>query len=427
MSQRTPRSKHAGRRQPGPWPAPSGRRPTVWLAAVALILAASLAAAALAGHHDQRSPVSPWAISATRGQPTQARAGGQARTATTASALPALSAAQSAGQRVIYSYSGLTPPASLLDWIRHGEVGGVIFFGPNISSDSQLAQAIGELDSANASKQNPLRSFPLLLMTDQEGGLIRRLPGAPLLSERQIGESAHAGAQAEDAGAGAAASLAGVGMNVNLAPVLDVYRAPGDFDDQFGRSYSTSAGQAAYLGERFIKAQQARHVAATAKHFPGLGAAARSQDTDLGPVTLDVPLSTLRSVDEYPYQAAIAAGVKLIMVSWAIYPVLSGQLPAGLSPAVVQGELRDRLNFTGVTITDALEAGALQPYGTIGHRATMAASAGMDLILCSAQNPQEGEQARESLQEAYRTGELPKTPFQDALRRIIALRSSLTH
>ena len=73
-------------------------------------------------------------------------------------------------------------------------------------------------------------------------------------------------------------------------------------------------------------------MAATAKHFPGLGTAARSQDTDAGPVTLDVPLSQLRDRDEAPYPAAIAAGVKLIMVSWAIYPALDAARPAGLSP-----------------------------------------------------------------------------------------------
>jgi len=95
-------------------------------------------------------------------------------------ALPPLSPAQLAGQRVIYSYSGLTPPANLLRWIRSGKVGGVIFFTGNISSQAQLASVAAELNQANASPGNPLRHYPLLLMTDQEGGLVRRLPGAPI-------------------------------------------------------------------------------------------------------------------------------------------------------------------------------------------------------------------------------------------------------
>jgi beta-N-acetylhexosaminidase len=340
-------------------------------------------------------------------------------------ALPSLTPAQRAGQRVIYSYAGLEPPASLLSGIRHGQVGGVIFFGGNISSRAQIAGVIKQLDQANASASNPLHAVPLLLMTDQEGGLVRRLPGRPAQSEKQIGEAAHPAAAAKAAGTGAGQNLAGVGMNVNLAPVLDVYRAAGDFDDQFGRSYSTSPQVVSALGADFIKAQQATGVAATAKHFPGLGAAASSQDTDAQPVTLDLSRHALRTIDEYPYQAAIAAGVKLVMVSWAVYPALARGTPAGLSSAVVNGELRSRLGFRGVTITDALEAGALQAFGTTGHRATLAVRAGMDLILCSGQKASQGRQARNALATALSNGTLSASVFGAALTRIIALRTGL--
>jgi len=340
-------------------------------------------------------------------------------------ALPSLTPAQKAGQRVIYSYGGLDPPASLLSWIRHGEVGGVIFFGGNIASRAQIAGVIRQLDQANASASNPLHAVPLLLMTDQEGGLVRRLPGRPVQSEKQIGGAAHPAAAARAAGTGAGRNLAGVGMNVNLAPVLDVYRVAGDFDDQFGRSYSTSPPVVSALGADFIKAQQATGVAATAKHFPGLGAASSAQDTDARPVTLNLGLHALRTVDEYPYRAAIAAGVKLVMVSWAVYPALAKNTPAGLSSAIVNGELRGRLGFRGVTITDALEAGALQAFGTTGHRATLAARAGMDLILCSGQRASQGRQARNALATALSNGTLNASVFGAALTRIIALRTGL--
>jgi beta-N-acetylhexosaminidase len=369
-----------------------------------------------------------FAVSAA-GQPTpgQASASGTASSRATAAsslALPRLTPAQLAGQRVIYSYTGLTPPARLLRWIRHGLVGGVIFFGGNISSRAQIAGVISEFDRANASPHNPLRALPLLLMTDQEGGLVRRLPGAPVLSEKQIGASARPVAAATRAGTGAGKNLAGVGMNVNLAPVLDVFRQPGNFDDQFGRSYSMNPHVVSKLGASFIAAQQATGVAATAKHFPGLGAASASQNTDEAPVTLNLSRHTLRTDDEFPYRAAIAAGVRLVMASWATYPALA-PTPAGLSSAVIQGELRQRLGFTGVTITDALEAGALNPFGTIGHRATLAARAGMDLILCSGQTPSEGKRARIALADAITTRGLNRTKFQAALERIFALRSSL--
>jgi beta-N-acetylhexosaminidase len=329
-----------------------------------------------------------------------------------------------AGQRVVYSYRGLTPPASLLWLIRHGEAAGVIFFASNISGRAQISAVIGKLDRAAASRLNPVRS-PLLLMTDQEGGQVRRLPGGPVLSEKQIGQSAAAADLAASAGAGAAMNLRGAGMNVNLAPVLDVYRTAGGFLDQFGRSYSSSPSEVADLGAAFIRAQQARGVAAAAKHFPGLGAAATSQDTDVRPVTLRLPVTTIRNVDELPYRAAISAGIKLIMVSWAVYPAFDPARPAGLSSAIVQGELRKRLGFSGVTITDALEAGALKPFGSFFHRSQLAAAAGMDLILCSGQNVADGDGAMDGLASGYRAGTLGHAAFTASLRRILALRAGL--
>jgi beta-N-acetylhexosaminidase len=332
-----------------------------------------------------------------------------------------LSSLQLAGQRVIYSYSGLTVPAALLDAIAAGQAAGVIFFGGNISGDAQIAAAIQQL--VQAQQQSPV-SAPLLLMTDQEGGEVRRLPGAPALSEKQIGESSDPALEASQAGTGAGQNLAGVGMNVNLAPVLDVYYKSGNFIDEYQRSYSNNAPVVTECGQAFITAQQQAGVAATAKHFPGLGSATKSQDTDTGPVTLTVSLSGLRGKDEVPYPPAIAAGVKLIMVSWAIYPALDATYPAGLSTAWVQGELRGRLGFGGVTITDAIEAGALTSFGSYGQRGVLAAQAGMDLLLCSAQDPAEGQDVTSALASALDGGQLSSTAFDAAVQRVTALRTS---
>src|SRR5256885_11427803 len=128
-----------------------------------------------------------------------------------------------AGQRVIYSYSGLTPPDSLLQRIRAGQAAGVIFFGENISSLSQIRSVVQQLRDANAQSPAP---HPLLLMTDQEGGLVRRLPGEPVLSEKRIGLSSDPPAQATAAGTGAGGNLAGGSMHVHLAAALDVHGKP---------------------------------------------------------------------------------------------------------------------------------------------------------------------------------------------------------
>jgi beta-N-acetylhexosaminidase len=341
------------------------------------------------------------------------------------SAVSQLSVAQLAGQRIVYAYSGLTPPASLLAAIRAGEAGGVIFFAPNVSSTSQLRAVINQLQ--RASLASPVHKR-LLMLTDQEGGEVRRLPGAPALSEKQIGQSADPVPVARKAGAGAGQTLNAVGMNVNLAPVLDVYRRAGNFIDQYQRSYSDQTGTVAALGAAFVSAQQAAGVAATVKHFPGLGAAGQSQNTDLGPVTLGASLATLRSADETPYRSAIAAGVKLVMTSWATYPALDRQRPAGLSSAVIGGELRGRLGFRGVTITDGIDAGAVTPFGGLGRRAVLAASAGADLVLCVTTNPNDntpaqGVRARNAIAAALGAHQLNRVAAQQSAARILSLRA----
>lgn len=334
---------------------------------------------------------------------------------------------QLAGQRIIYAYAGPSPPASLLRKIRRGEAAGVIFFAPNAPTRATLRSAVRELDLANAA--SPIRA-PLLLMTDQEGGQVRRLPGPPEYSEKQIGERPDAIALARVAGKGAAANLASVGLNVNLAPVLDVYRESGDFIDQYERSYGRNPTRVGELGAAFIAAQQAARVAATAKHFPGLGAASRSQDTDERPVALRQSLRTLRATDEKPYEAAIAAKVKLVMLSWAVYPALDRTRPAGLSRTVLQGELRGRLGFQGVTITDSLGAGALAAFGGPAERGLLAAEAGDDLLLCSARHPEEnsptiGTRAQDGVASGMVAHEIARSEAEAAAATVIALRRSL--
>jgi beta-N-acetylhexosaminidase len=339
------------------------------------------------------------------------------------SPLPRLTTSQLAGQRVVYSYPGLNPPQALFARIRQGQAAGVIFFGENISGRTQIAGVIRRLQAARL--RSPIRT-PLLMMTDQEGGIVKRLPGAPALSAKQMGAARNNTAVTRDMGRGAGLNMRGVGMNVNLAPVLGVYRQAGNFLDQFQRSFSMNRFTVRRLGSTFLAAQQRTGVAATVKHFPGLGAATANQNTDLGPVTLRLSLSTLRNVDMFPYPAAIAAGVRLVMASWAVYPALDPSRPSGLSSRIIQGQLRGRLGFEGVTITDAIEAGALQRFGGIGNRTVLAARAGMDLLLFSNKLVGEGDQGLGALTAALRSGRLGRPAFQASVERILALREALS-
>jgi beta-N-acetylhexosaminidase len=92
---------------------------------------------------------------------------------------------------------------------------------------------------------------------------------------------------------------------------------------------------------------------------------------------------------------------------------------------VVQHELRARQGFNGVTVTDALEAGALKAYGTPGQRAVDAAGAGMDLLLCSSGDVNQGEAATAALVDALNHGQLSRPGFDSAVARINTLRGGL--
>jgi beta-N-acetylhexosaminidase len=348
-------------------------------------------------------------------------------------AVERLSIKQLVGQRVIVSYNGREPPEKLFKMIRGGRVAGVIFFGantgfvpPNFATErSHLRKLIRRMQEARREASPKILRRPLLMMTDQEGGLVRRLGGAPGNSEREIGEAANRRKLAKQAGKGAGENLSSVAMNVNLAPVLGVIDSGDGFLGQFQRSYGFNRREVARLGRLFIQAQQGRGVAATAKHFPGLGAATKNENTDAGPVTLDIPLSRLRTKDELPYKKAIAAGTRLIMLSNALYPALDDKRPASMSPRIIRKELRARLGYAGVTITDALEAGGLSSIGSIRRRGVQGARAGADLLLFSNQELNEGAEGSSALRRALREGRLDRDAFEESALRVLKLRNEL--
>ena len=254
---------------------------------------------------------------------------------------------------------------------------------------------------------------------------MKRLPGGPINSEKDVGSSPHPVVAAIQAGHDAAEALKACGCNTNLAPVLGVYRSEGDFLDQWERSYSNDSHIVAECGTAFLMTQQMANTIATAKHFPGLGAATQAENTDLEPVTINLSLKELREVDMAPYRPAIAAGVDMVMTSWAVYPALDEQFPAGLSKKIIHGELRGRLGFRGVTHTDALEAGSLAAFGDAGRLGVLATEAGIDLLLASQRNVTQGEVIFDALMSALESGELTEREFSESTERIMRLRRKL--
>ncbi|KAB5545815.1 glycosyl hydrolase [Coniochaeta sp. 2T2.1] len=337
-----------------------------------------------------------------------------------------------AGAHVVYSWpKTIPPPNDLVNLVRDGVVGGVILFGENVGNGTSDAleslQSNYQASPAGAVFDRYFRmTGPLFITTDQEGGQVRRIKtGGPFLTAKQTGASPDPAAAGATAGEQAAEALSGDNFNSNLAPVLDVYRQAGDFTDYFQRSYGNTSAVVSAAATAFIKAQQAAGIPATAKHFPGLGSATHQQNTDAGPVTLNLPLEEIRAIDEGPYLSAIAAGLDLVMPSWAVYPAMD-DMPSGLSSKWIRNELRERLSFKGVTITDALEAGALTPFGDLPAVSVMAAKAGMDMLLASQRNVTQGEVVRSALVAALKSGEVDWHDFIASTKRVLTLRTKLS-
>lgn len=333
---------------------------------------------------------------------------------TRSSAVSQLTRAQLVGQRIVLGFQGTQPSGATARLIREGGVAGVILFSDNLPS-----RAIGRrlIRSLQAIKRPAGLGDPLLVMTDQEGGLVKRVDGAPTASAQRMGArgAGFSGAQGRDT----AANLRALGINVDLAPVLDVAR-PGGTIAATERGFGSSAAEVAATAVPFAEGLQASGVAATAKHFPGLGAA--RLNTDDAVQRIGLPASTLRQVDEAPYRRFAAAGGELMMLSTAVYPAFSDR-PAAFSRAVATGELRSRLGFKGVSITDALDTVAVRAFGDTPKVARAAAAAGVDLLLFT--DPAEATQAHRSLLRGLRNRSLSRSDFEASVDRVLRLRHGL--
>jgi beta-N-acetylhexosaminidase len=325
-----------------------------------------------------------------------------------------LSLPRLAGQRLVAGFDGRKPPRRVKRMVRRGRVAGVILFSDNLGSRDHARRLIRRLQAIH--RPRGLRD-PLLVMIDQEGGLVKRLPGAPRASAQQMGRR---GAEySRRQGGRTARSLKRVGVNVNLAPVLDVGR-PGSAIRAQRRSFGGKPRRVIRTAIPFASAMQSRGVAATGKHFPGLGAAGES--TDLAVQRIRLKRGELRRIDEGPYRAFVAHDGEMVMISTAIYTHFSRK-PAAFSRRIATRELRRRLGFGGVSISDALDTVSARHFGGPAKVGVAAAKAGTDLLLFTDQDG--AARAGRALRRRLRSGKLKRGPFEDSVQRVLDLRDSL--
>jgi beta-N-acetylhexosaminidase len=220
-------------------------------------------------------------------------------------------------------------------------------------------------------------------MTDQEGGEVRRLPGAPELAPAAMNSTAVAYAQ----GAATGRLLRSVGVNVDLAPVADVERASNSFLGT--RSFGSDPAVVAARACAFARGLGSAGVAYTLKHFPGLGSA--DANTDVKRVEIPLPAAQLRA-DYAAYHACGSSPDAMIMISSAIYPSLTRSAPAVLSPRIYAHELPIALGHSGqLTISDALDTPGLaaQSHRRCG-RSVRASTSSFSRATCGNRRPPTG-------------------------------------
>jgi beta-N-acetylhexosaminidase len=328
-----------------------------------------------------------------------------------ASTLPV---ARLAGERIVTGLDGTRISPALRTAVAEGRVAGVVLFADNFPSRAAGRRLISHLQAIP--RPASLRD-PLLVMVDQEGGLVKRVSGAPAVSAAAMGKRGAAFSRGQ--GRRTAANLRRLGVNVDLAPVLDVAR-PGDTIAAAERGFGATADRVAATAVPFAAGLRQGGVAATAKHFPGLGAA--PENTDFAVQRIGFPLSTLRGVDEAPYGDFIDAGGDLVMLSTATYPALS-PVPAAFSREIASGELRTRLGFEGVSITDALDTVAVRAFGGPAKSGAAAVRAGADLLLFTALEP--AQRAWRALSRRLRDRAFDREEFEAAVQRVLDLRRGL--
>jgi beta-N-acetylhexosaminidase len=278
-----------------------------------------------------------------------------------------LSLQEQVGKLIVLRFEGTEAPLYVRRVLRRGWASGAILFRDNIDAPGRLRALTRSLRaSGRAAGATPI------VCVDQEGGAIRIVSWAPPASDAA---GQRPGPDAKAAGS----ALLGLGINVALAPVGDVPSVAGAALET--RAFSRDPERAATAVAEAVKGWQAAGVAPTAKHFPGLGGT--TVNTDRGSATIGGGAPTAR--DLAPFKAAIAAGVPLVMSSHAVYPALDGTHIASQSRAVLERLLREQLGFTGVVMTDSIEAAAVRATGTTEQVAVRSIRAGDDIVLTTGQ------------------------------------------
>lgn len=322
------------------------------------------------------------------------------------------------GQLLMIGFHGLEVPQFVIDLLEAGKIGGIILFARNVESPEQLAHLTATCHDA--------AKHPIMIAIDQEGGSVTRLyekdgftesPGAMVLG------SANSEALTEEVSALLAQELRTLGINWNLAPVVDITNNINN-PSVGTRSVGMEKKRVSQITAAQIRGYQSESVAASAKHFPGLGNT--PIDTHEALAIIDDSLEDLWGRDLVPFRVAIKSRTATVMVSHVKFTQIDPEHPATLSSKVTNDLLRGEIGFSGVTCTDCMEMKAISNHYGAEESAVIAVLAGQDVVLSSHSFNQDStlyERLYTTLLEATNSGRIPMERIDEANERIARLKA----
>uniref|UniRef100_UPI00384B2FDE glycoside hydrolase family 3 protein n=1 Tax=Amedibacillus dolichus TaxID=31971 RepID=UPI00384B2FDE len=274
--------------------------------------------------------------------------------------------------------------------IGNYDIGSVILFAANFDPDATVnVELIDGLQRAAMDKSLGKNAIPLLIGTDQEGGIVYRLTGGTALpGNMALGASGNV-ENAFKAGEIIGSELSAIGVNMNFGPVTDVNNNPNN--PVIGlRSFSSDPQIVSKFANAYIEGVQSKNVATSAKHFPGHGNVATDSHTGLP--SIDSTKEELYATELVPFKSAIEQGTDMVMTAHIQFPnVVTEKIysdkkqeylspPATLSREILTDLLRGEMGFDGVIVTDSMTMDGVANYFDVNERNLLAVKAGVDIL-----------------------------------------------
>ena len=301
------------------------------------------------------------------------------------------------------------------DSLKNNPVGGIIYFSSNLQSVDQTKKML----SNTKSFAEEINGIPIFLAVDEEGGTVARC--ADKLGVTKFNDMYTYKDQGTETAYSNATTIAGylkdLGFNLDFAPVADTWS--NSANTVIGkRAYSDDFSQTADLVASAVKGFNDTGVACTIKHFPGHGDT--STDTHTSSAYTDKTSDQMMNEEYLAFKSGIAAGTDMVMVGHITASAISSE-PASVSKEVVTGELRGKLGYNGVVITDAMNMGAVADAYPSNQVGVKCINAGVDIILM----PTDFKACVSGLEDAVQKGEVSEERINESVRRILELKLSM--